>query len=736
MTRRLAARLTPPKLALDSIVGRQIVMIASVALPILLFAVIVVYFYAATELRQLDQQRLATVRAVSEAINRQIEVEEATLKALRASEAFQNQDWRGLFDRATRLLGEDPIRRVLLFGEDGAEIFNTLRPFGQLLPSAAGQKPLQDALQADDAAVSDLVMGAVSKRYILGVYLAARGKAGEAHVIAMGFGPELIQRILDLQTPPPGARMSVIDRQGRIIARTIDGPRSIGQPASADYIAQAASASEGSIITQSIDGVEMRAAYSRSARTGWTVGIAVEAAAASEGLRESLYLIGGGGSFLVLLAVAAAAFLANQTTRAITGLANAARALGRGEALPPLISDLREVNAAGEAIAAADVQLRRTAVDLAERGRELHESEARYRLIADNMRDMILLVDREGVARYVSPSSLPLLGRPADEVIGHPVVDLVEPPDRDAYLRFLEDMRAGLAEAELRHRARRADGSLIWVEMGAQALIDEADGAVTGFIAGLRDVTARKLAEDHAAAAIAAAEAANRAKSDFLAHMSHELRTPLNAVIGFAQLLTFAQSDNLNDKQRQYIDHIVTAGGHLLRLVTDLLDLAKIDAGELRICIEPTPIEDVLSEVDMLSRSIAEKAGVSLRLVNERSVTLAADRSRLVQVLLNLCVNAIKYNRRGGSVAVVVEDVNEEISRIRVEDDGIGISEENQQRLFQPFLRFSPTIGGDGSGIGLSISKRLIQLMGGVLGCSSVLEQGSVFWIDLPRARN
>ena len=731
--RRTTSALMTQRFALNTIFGRQLLMIAAVIAPTLLFASMVIYLYAEAELRQSDQQRLAMARAVSEAINRQVDVEEATLRALRASLDFERGDWEAVYHSAKRILNDDPMRRLVLFDADGGEIFHTQKPFGAPLPRAAAPEYVVKALETGETQVSGLVTGAVVNGPVLGVYLPGQDRSGARHVIAMGVSPALIQGILSLQRPPPGTLMSVIDAKGRFIARSEQAEASLGRLASADYVAQVRATEEAAIETTAADGRRMRGAFTRSTSTGWSVGIGVDARVAVAELRASLLAIGGGGVLLVVAALATAGVLARRTARAITDLSGVATALGHGDPLPAVRSDLQEVNEVAEAMVKARDLLRRRAEELEQRTRELNESEARYRMIAENGRDMILFADAEGVIRYASPSSGVLLGFSPEALRGKPVEELIFPADRHVFEGFLAGLKSGEMEADFRHRAMRADGDLIWVEVSARAVQDPIRRKANGFIAGLRDVTARKSAEDRAVMAMAEAASSNRAKSDFLAQMSHELRTPLNAVIGFSQLLTYAQSSNLTEKQREYIGYITKAGEHLLQLVTDLLDLAKIDAGQLSIVMETVTTSTLLSDVQTMVRPSAAAADVVLKVNLEQSYDVLADRSRLAQVLLNFCSNAIKYNRPGGEVLVSASLTADGAVRICVEDTGVGIAEEEQRMLFQPFQRVGPDRGVDGAGIGLSIARRLVDLMGGRIGFSSVEDQGSAFWVDLPQ---
>jgi signal transduction histidine kinase/ActR/RegA family two-component response regulator len=294
----------------------------------------------------------------------------------------------------------------------------------------------------------------------------------------------------------------------------------------------------------------------------------------------------------------------------------------------------------------------------------------------------------------------------------------------------------------------RKDGSRFPAVVSVTALRSP-QGAVIGYLLIGTDNTARKQVEAEQKqldqrlrdqnvelqSAKSAAERANLAKSDFLSSMSHELRSPLNAILGFAQLMETA-SPLPTPSQKESIDQILKAGWHLLTLINEILDLARIESGRLRLSLEPTALAEVLRECHAMIDPEAQKHGISMTFPQFATPRwVLADRTRLKQVLINLLSNSIKYNQKTGTVAVDCTATTPERIRISVKDTGAGLPPEKLAQLFQPFNRLGQEAGGqEGTGIGLVVARQLIELMGGVIGVESTVGTGSVFWFELMAA--
>ncbi|MAG37219.1 MAG: hybrid sensor histidine kinase/response regulator [Dehalococcoidia bacterium] len=364
---------------------------------------------------------------------------------------------------------------------------------------------------------------------------------------------------------------------------------------------------------------------------------------------------------------------------------------------------------------------------------ELRESEARSRSLLEHYADGVALV-QDGVIAYVNPAACALSGHSAAELQGLSPLDLLVPEDRQRAAAKMQTLVAGGDESTSEYRALRKDGSSIVVEVHSRLLTYAGRPAL---LTVFRDITERKAGEDALISAKEEAERANAAKSDFLSSMSHELRTPMTAILGFAQLLDSDPVEPLSDSHRSSIQHIRKAGEHLLSLIEEVLDLARIEQSQLSLSLESVPLSPALDEALAIVAPMAAQRHITIRKqiqgIGQHAVW--ADYNRFKQVLLNLLTNAIKYNHEGGSVTVTGEVTATERLRLSVEDTGRGIRDDQQAAVFEPFNRLGiERQDVEGTGIGLSITRQLLELMNGTVGVESAIGEGSRFSIELPLA--
>jgi len=362
--------------------------------------------------------------------------------------------------------------------------------------------------------------------------------------------------------------------------------------------------------------------------------------------------------------------------------------------------------------------------------KELKESEMRYRAIVEDQTEMICRFLHDGTLTFVNEAHCRYYQEDPEQLIGRSFIDFLSPEDAERTRAHIASLGPDNPVGSYEIRSVSREGEVRWQHWTYRYIWND-DGGFLCFQAVGRDITARKQSQEALVLAKEEAERANLAKSEFLSRMSHELRTPLNAILGFGQFLS---RDELSQLQKESVEHILKGGRHLLGLIDEILDLARIEAGRTEVSIEPVSVLEVVQESFDLVRSLGEENKIHIYFEPDqlRPRYVMADQQRLKQVVINLLSNGVKYNRPGGSVKVVCSPDGNNL-RIDVSDTGIGIPSGDLPKLFRPFERLvGKNTAIEGTGLGLALSKRLMSLMGGTLEVHSVFDSGSTFTIRLP----
>jgi len=707
-------------------------LVVATVVPVIALAVVLVLRGHESNRASVERGMRETVHAMAFAVDREVAATFGRLDLLAHSRSIDARDWRRFHDEAeTAKLGAGSW--VVLTDLEGRQVVNTGLPPGAAPPPRREQESFRRTIATRKPAVSNLATAQINGQRIVILNIPVERDGAVRYVLSMTAPPTMVTQVLKAQRVPSGWFAVIYDDNRTIIGRTRDGERLVGQRAAGDPSQE--TAPEGFFKTTSREGEPVYFAYARVSSAPWRVGLGAPAEVVDGAVRRSLLLALGGVMFATLVAAAVATVLARQITRSIGTLARAAAAVGRGDDVVPESSSITEVNVASASLHAAARALRAH-----ERDREAGEASAR-RLAAmvQSSDDAIVGKTLEGIITSWNPGATRIFGYTEAEAVGQSIL-LIVPPDRhEEEANVLRRIRAGEVIDHYETVRVGKDGRRIDISLTVSPIRDTS-GRIVGASKIARDVTERKRIEAERAALLAReqaaraeADAANRAKDEFLAVVSHELRTPLNAVYGWARMLQAGQISG--EEARRALATIVRNANAQLQLIDDLLDVSRIIAGKMRLAVRAVDLRAVVEAALDTVRPAAEAKGIRLQSVlDPRAAPITGDPDRLQQVVWNLLMNAVKFTARGGRVQVHLQRVNSHVE-IVVSDTGQGIAAGVLPFIFDRFRQAdsSSTRHHAGLGVGLALVKHLVELHGGSVTVQSPGEgQGATFVVKLP----
>ena len=717
-----------------------ILLVLAAVLPVVIFAGVMTYLSYRQQRENLANGMIERTRAISAALDREFLVSIQSLKVLAASTHLDKGQLAEFYgDMKGALAGYSRAwQNLTLVDSSGQQLINLRRPFGSPLPPTSNPEAIERVRRGKEAAIANLSPGPVTGAPGIVVHVPVLKDGEVKYVLNAVFYPAPLTDLLLQQKLPLGWIATIIDRNQIVVARTSNVEKFFGKPASPSFVAQAKEYQEASWRGTTLDEIAVVAAHHRSDLSGWTVGLASPTEEVDAPLWKSLMLTGAGGLALLLAALALAAAVGRRIAAPVSALSRAAEKLGRGETPEVPLSRIAEMSRLAQGLENA-ATLRIQA-----------EEQLRYQLqlsqsITDKAADSIFVCDEQGRAAFINPEAAKTFGFSAEELTGQPLHDKIHHryPDGCPFARtdcVLEQIHTtGRTVRNQEQVFFRKDGSPVIVECSNAPL--EVNGQRVGAVLMARDVTEQRAQEEIRRRSQDLEEQnrsiqeANRLKSEFLANMSHELRTPLNAVIGFSEILIDERIGTVNPAQREYLNDIWASGQHLLQLINDVLDLAKVEAGKMELIPETFSVKAAIAESAATIKAAALKKNIAVH-INAPSEDIVAmlDPLRFKQVLHNLLSNAVKFTPDNGVVTVTVSLDGDEQIRLQVQDTGIGIKKQDLPRLFQEFEQLDSGLARrqQGTGLGLALTKKIVELQNGSISVESEFGKGSTFTIKIP----
>ncbi|MCE3261866.1 MAG: hypothetical protein K0R43_945 [Pseudoduganella sp.] len=718
-------------------------LVLACALPAALgFALLIQHFYA-RERAQIERDSLFVVKSMMQAVDRDLDLGIVAARALAMSAELDQGDLAAFHRKALGIVNAGfPGSNFVLSTRDSVQLLNTLQPYGATIPDPGGKERIQHVFETGKVVVSDVFIGGVTGKPLVAVHVPVIRGDKVVYCLSVGYQPDNLGRVLRNETLPENNVIALLDRQGLIIARTRDAQKYAGKPASQGLVERLAAKEEDVFESTTLDGVPVYTVFTRSPKTGWAVAVGVPRANVLQELLASVTWLTWIVLALLLSGFGVAWLIGERIEKSIRSLSGTARQLVGGQSGTEEPVAFREAQQMAHTLHQVGAELAKHRHHLEslihERTDQLERANVRISTVVDSVGEGIVTINDDGLIETFNRAASRIFGYAPQEVIGASIQKLMPARMRSAHENGLRRYVAGgaahvIGKPGVELPALRKDGSEFTVELTINAIRDDGKHRFVGI---LRDVTELKISQAALREAVKDAQAANAAKSSFLANMSHELRTPMNAVLGMAHLMS---TTPLSLEQRRYLTMLRTSGQSLLALLNDILDFSKIEAGKIQLSSTSFELDSVLHAVSTIMSVNAGEKHLELAIGVEPNVprVLIGDALRLQQVLVNLTSNAIKFTAQG-EVSVKVEceanGENRVLLRFIVRDTGIGISREQQNNLFAPFVQADESVTRKfgGTGLGLVICQRLVELLGGRIELDSQPERGSTFTVTLP----
>ena len=679
-----------------------------------MIAGLLLYYSYQRQRAELERDALSKAQALMLKIDREFERADRTLRALATSPYLAYVDMAAFHDQAEDVLMGDFINNIVLVNAAGRQVVNTAGASGQTLPMATNLKQLERVIKLGQPDISDLFVAPLPNVLTVDVAIPVRSGNEVTHSLVGVVLPKHLQKMLMESELPPDRIAAVFDGSGTVAARTRDLDRFLGKSIVPALWEQVNLKKQGMFETVTLEGTPVLTVFVRSESSRWGVAIGIPIASLTADLRHWLALLAGSTALILAASLCLAWVMGGRIAAAIRALGEPAAALGYGHAVSVPELSIREVNEVAKSITKASMVLEQA-------GEALTASEARMRGILESAPDAIIAFDQTLKIVLFNPAASRMFGWSVEQAIGMPVNELMperfRPPEIADHQGGPESTQ-GLPEIAATSFGLRRSGAEFPVEVSYSG--GDASGAAWHTLV-VRDITSRM--RDYAVL-----ERSNLDLQQFAYVASHDLKTPLRSIGGFVQILERNYGPKLDEKALGLIHRTAAAVKRLEQLIEDLLSYARLNS-EAR-PLGPVDVADVAEEViHLLDAAIVEShAQVSAGALPE----INGDRTQLVQLLLNLIGNGIKYRSDRTPLVHVSAKRGDRGWVFSVADNGIGIDGKHHEKIFEVFKRLHTQVEYSGTGIGLSVCRRVVERHGGKIWITSAAGEGSTFSFTIP----